>query len=96
MDLTFILDNEPAGTFSHTGLANIGGFRPNVPVFSRAGLSDSTHTLAVNLGPNSVFLLDYYIFSQEDGQSLSPTFTTAIASAASRGTMAKWVIFPRF
>ncbi|KAI0255591.1 hypothetical protein BJV78DRAFT_1176946 [Lactifluus subvellereus] len=85
VDLTFTLDDEPAGKFSHDGLANIGGFQPNVSVFSRAGLSDSAHTLVVNLGPNSVFLLDHYVFSQADGRDLSPTSTTAIVLASSRG-----------
>jgi hypothetical protein len=71
MDLTFTLDDDPASNFFHDGLANIGGFQSNVSVFSRAGLSDSVYTLVINLGLNSVFLLDYYVFSQADGPDLS-------------------------
>jgi hypothetical protein len=66
MNLTFTLDSSPAGNFLHSGSATNHGFQPTVTVFSRGGLSDSTHTLLVNLGPNSVFLFDYYVVSRAD------------------------------
>ncbi|KAH9003684.1 hypothetical protein EDB86DRAFT_2798741, partial [Lactarius hatsudake] len=66
MNLTFTLDGEPAGSFFHNGSTNTGGFQSNVPVFSRGSLSNSAHNLLVNLGPNSVFLLDYYVSTRSD------------------------------
>ncbi|KAH9031891.1 hypothetical protein EDB85DRAFT_2145827 [Lactarius pseudohatsudake] len=66
MNLTFTLDGEPAGSFFHNGSTNTGGFQSNVPVFSRGNLSDSAHNLFINLGPNSVFLLDRYVSTRSD------------------------------
>ncbi|KAH9062645.1 hypothetical protein EDB83DRAFT_2385258 [Lactarius deliciosus] len=66
MNLTFTLDGEPAGSFFHNGSTNTGGFQSNVPVFSRGSLSSSGHNLLVNLGPNSVFLLDYYVSTRSN------------------------------
>ena len=66
MNLTFTLDSEPAGNFVHNGSANNQGFQSNVSVFSRGGLSGSTHTLLVNLGQNSVFVFDYYVVTRAD------------------------------
>ncbi|KAI0270583.1 hypothetical protein BC834DRAFT_521251 [Gloeopeniophorella convolvens] len=85
MNLSFTLDNQSAGSFLHTGAANTGGFQPNVSVFSRTGLADSAHTLLVNLGPDSVFLFDFYVFSQADGSNFgSPPASSPIISVPSQ------------
>lgn len=72
VNLTFTFDSEPAGNFLHSGSATNHGFQPTVSVFSRGGLSNSTHSLLVNLGPNSVFLLDYYVVSSTDCLDSNP------------------------
>ncbi|KAI0299050.1 hypothetical protein B0F90DRAFT_1858856 [Multifurca ochricompacta] len=94
MNLTFTLDDETAGTFLHDGSANTGGFQSNFLVFSQGGLLDSAHSLRVHLGPNSVFLLDYYVFSRTDGLSpgSSAALTTAIAPAPTRASITEWVV----
>lgn len=71
-NLTFTFDSENAGNFLHSGSANNLGFQSNVSVFSRGGLSDSTHSLLVDLEPNSVFLFDYYVVSRADCSDSSP------------------------
>lgn len=81
MNLTFTLDTEPAGNYLHTsGPATVHDFQSNISVFSRGGLSDSAHSLLVNLGPNSVFLFDYYVVSRADCSSLAPCPTPSQAS----------------
>ena len=72
MNLTFTLDSEPAGNFLHDSSATNHGFQPRVAVFSQGGLSDATHTLLVNLGPNSVFLFDYYLVGRADCSDSNP------------------------
>ena len=80
-NLTFTLDSKPAGNFVHSGSATNQGFQSTVSVFSRRGLSNSAHTLLVNLGPNSVFLFDYYVVSRASADcsdsSPCPTQTQA-------------------
>lgn len=72
MNLTFTFDSEPAGNFLHSGSVINHGFQSTVSVFSRGGLSGSTHSLLVNLGPNSVFLFDYYVVSRADCSDSNP------------------------
>ncbi|KAH9056443.1 hypothetical protein EDB87DRAFT_1687441 [Lactarius vividus] len=81
MNLTFTLDGEPAGSFFHNGSTNTGGFQSDVSVFSRGNLSGSVHNLLVNLGPNSVFLLDYYVFTQSNIGSPSTPATGIISES---------------
>lgn len=64
MNLTFSLDNETQGNFIHQGSDGASGYLPGVNVFSKTNLSDSTHLLRVNVGPGSVFLFDYLIYTQ--------------------------------
>ncbi|KAF8494377.1 hypothetical protein F5888DRAFT_654714 [Russula emetica] len=80
VNLTFTFDSEPAGNFLHSGSATNHGFQSNVSVFSRGGLSDSTHSLLVNIGPNSVFLFDYYVVSRADCSDSNPCPTHSQAS----------------
>ena len=92
MNLSFTLDGEPAGSFSHDGSTNTGGFRSDVPVLSRGNLSDSVHNLLVDLGPNSVFLLDYYVFSRSNESNIGSHAATGIRYESA----ATWVVFPVF
>lgn len=84
MNLTYTLDSQPAGTFLHAGSPSAPNtaFDPSVVVFQRAGLSVSPHTLTVSVGPDSVFLLDYITYSQED-DAVNATTSGAPASGPS-------------
>ncbi|KAI0060131.1 hypothetical protein BV25DRAFT_985255 [Artomyces pyxidatus] len=75
-NLTFTLDGQAAGTFLHNGSADASGFQPNTVVWSMVALIETLHTLEVNLGPNSVFMFDYYVFTQADGVDNSPNATS--------------------
>ncbi|CAL1697696.1 unnamed protein product [Somion occarium] len=74
VNLTYTLDSQPAGDFSHSGTQSPvsptpapSAFQQSVPIFARTGLPEGFHALTINVGPDSVFLLDYIIYSQDDG-----------------------------
>lgn len=74
VNLTYTLDSQSAGSFSHSGTQNPASptptpsaFAQSVPVFARSGLPEGSHSLTINVGPDSVLLLDYIIYSQDDG-----------------------------
>lgn len=94
MNLTYTLDSQPAGTFTHTGspTAPNTSYSPSVVVFQKTGLPASVHSLTVSVGPDSVFLLDYIVYSQDSdfestgnttsgGSSPSPTVSTPVGAA---------------
>src|SRR5438105_1436933 len=53
-DLTLNLDGDTS-TYTHSP-ANTESYQYKVPVFSKQGLSDTTHTARVTLNPSSAFL----------------------------------------
>ena len=70
VNLTCTLDSQPAGRFIHSGpstasVTNSSAYDTAVPVFVKTGLHDGPHTLTLNVGPDSVFLLDYIVYSQQ-------------------------------
>ncbi|VDC04832.1 unnamed protein product [Peniophora sp. CBMAI 1063] len=65
-NLTFTLDGQPAGNFLHDGSPQDQGFQPNATIFSQTDLSEGQHTFRMDLGPNSVFLLDSIVVTQAD------------------------------
>lgn len=75
MNLTFELNSLSDGQYSHTGTAapansastSSSAYLPNTLVYTRSGLSEGFHSLRIDVGPDSVFLLDYIIYSQDDG-----------------------------
>ena len=76
VNLTYTLDSQPAGTYSHSGTQNSvsptpvpSAFAQTVPVFARSGLPEGSHSLTINVGPDSVLLLDYILYSKDDGFS---------------------------
>ncbi|KAI0050755.1 hypothetical protein FA95DRAFT_1581004 [Auriscalpium vulgare] len=81
-NLTFTLDNQPAGAFLHNGSAAGSGFQPNTSVLSVSGLPDAQHTLQISIGPDSVFLFDYYVFTQEDGENSGSTTSSSSRPSA--------------
>lgn len=63
MNVSFSMDNNPAGSFVHRGSQSASGFSPNVTVFAMAGLPEIPHVLQIQLQPNSVFIFDYLIYT---------------------------------
>ncbi len=76
VNLTYTLDGQPAGNFNHSGTQSPSSTEPSpnayqqsVQVFETSGLSEGPHALIMSVGPDSVFLLDYIVYSQDDGFS---------------------------
>ncbi|EKM52831.1 uncharacterized protein PHACADRAFT_261484 [Phanerochaete carnosa HHB-10118-sp] len=67
MNLTYTFDSQPAGVFLHSGSATAPNtsYSPSVVVFQKTGLPESPHSLTVSVGPDSVFLLDYIVYTQD-------------------------------
>ncbi|KAJ7278883.1 hypothetical protein C8J57DRAFT_1502718 [Mycena rebaudengoi] len=95
MNTTFSLDHKVSSTFVHQGSASNSGFASGVNVFGKRDLSDGPHVVQISLGPNSVFILDYVVYTQNAPdplpQSFSPkkkgTATFAAALSASLGVL---------
>ena len=60
-NLSFTLDNQPAGNFSPTETST--EYVPNTNVLSLDGLANQLHQLVVTVGDDSVFLFDYLIYT---------------------------------
>ncbi|KAL1940450.1 hypothetical protein VTO73DRAFT_9022 [Trametes versicolor] len=79
-DLTFLIDGEQSGTFE---LAPDGDdtYRYNVPVYGNDSLTPGTHTFTMVVGhaggQSSLALLDYMVFTQEDGADAPVTSSAA-------------------
>lgn len=93
MNLTYTLDSQPAGSFQHNGSASASGFEPAVVVFAKSGLTEGPHTLNVNVGPDSVFLLDYIVYTQNNdsgaggGEISSSATVSAPAQVTDTGSL---------
>ncbi|TFK80295.1 hypothetical protein K466DRAFT_578966 [Polyporus arcularius HHB13444] len=84
MNLTFMLDSQRAGTYQHTGTASASGFLPSQMVFGQAGLAAAPHSLTIQIGPDSVLLLDYIVYTQgslADGDGSNPTSVSSTSRA---------------
>ncbi|KAL4257043.1 hypothetical protein AB1N83_012145 [Pleurotus pulmonarius] len=64
VNLTFTLDDQTFDPYRHTGDSSKSGFLSNVNVFFADGLANAPHTVRVDIGPNSVFLFDYLVYTQ--------------------------------
>lgn len=92
VNLTYTLDSQPIGQFLHSGSPSVQpdstSYLSSVPAFQKTGLAEGPHTLNVTVGPDSVFLLDYVVFSKSTqfgisgGSSNEPTSTNAAGSAS--------------
>ncbi|KAI0742537.1 hypothetical protein C8Q80DRAFT_1108267, partial [Daedaleopsis nitida] len=87
MNLTFALDSHPAVTYQHAGSASASGYLPSQLVFGQTGLTEAPHSLTIQIGPDSVLLLDYIVYTQEiigdgEGASASPVSPTSDAPGA--------------
>lgn len=69
VNVTSTLDSQLAGSFLHHGTpgTNTTSYETSVPIFAKTGLPEGPHTLKMNVGPDSVFLLDYIVYTEQDG-----------------------------
>ena len=92
VNVSTTLDSQPVGTFQHVGSPSIEpttnntSYQRSVPIFVKTGLADGPHTLTLNVGPDSVLLLDYIVYSQED--VFGATGSTAGQKAGQHGSSA--------
>lgn len=73
MNLSFIIDNNLLGNFSHQGSQSASGYASHVNVFAQANLTETPHVLRVDVGLGSVFLFDYIVFTQENQNDTMPS-----------------------
>lgn len=70
-DMTFLIDSHPAGTFVHVPQGGPSLFTYNVSVFANDSLPNGNHTLTIQNGvvggPKSLVLLDYVVYSYDNG-----------------------------
>lgn len=86
MNLTFLLDSHPAGTYHHSGTASASGFLPSQPIFVQTGLVEAPHNLTVHIGPDSVLLLDYILYTKgASGDAENPSTTSLSMSSGVPG-----------
>ncbi|KAJ7318413.1 hypothetical protein DFH08DRAFT_1086622 [Mycena albidolilacea] len=64
MNISFSLDDVGQQPFVHQGSSSGSGFAYHVNVFAKQGLLDGLHVLKLNLAPNSMFILDYILVTQ--------------------------------
>ena len=94
-NLSFILDGAPHGSFVYRPDATVPGtptvdspnsnkYQPNVNVFTASGLEDAEHSLIVNIGVDSVFLLDYIVYTPGNSDPTIPGSITTSAPDSQR------------
>ncbi|KAJ7255114.1 hypothetical protein B0H12DRAFT_1114224 [Mycena haematopus] len=84
MNVTFTLDDAPEKPFVLQGSSSGSGFAYQVNAFAQQGLSDGLHVLKFNLGPNSMFILDYIIVTQNVADNSSGLSTSSSAPVQSQ------------
>ncbi|KAJ7056680.1 FAD dependent oxidoreductase-domain-containing protein [Mycena amicta] len=90
VNTTFFVDGTQLDTFipqdSAAESATFSGFAPNIIAFAHTGLDDGPHMLTLYLAPNSVFILDAVVVTQNRTETVadtSPVVSSAISSATS-------------
>lgn len=78
-NLTFSLDGQVTRQIANNAPPSTSAalsFTPNALLYHNAGLTDTTHSLTVTVGSDSIFLFDYLIFTStsDSVNQLSPTF----------------------
>ncbi|KAJ8474737.1 hypothetical protein ONZ51_g7014 [Trametes cubensis] len=90
MNLTFFLDSHPSGIYQHTGTPSGSGFLPSQLVFSKRDLTNEAHSLSIQVGPDSVLLLDYIVYTQGmsngAGTSMNGTHSSASSTPGAQET----------
>ncbi|KAI9061817.1 hypothetical protein FKP32DRAFT_1594015 [Trametes sanguinea] len=83
VNLTFVLDSHPSGSYQHLGTPSGDGFLPSQLVFSKDGLSEQPHSLSIQVGPDSVLLLDYIVYTQGTTGSSGTSSNDTVSSGSS-------------
>lgn len=85
VNVTFALDSAPAGTFVHkpSGISSNATFTAGANVFARSGITDGPHSFSITLAPNSVFVLDYVLVTQDVQAASTAAGTVASPSSSS-------------
>jgi len=72
-DLTFTLDGQPAGTYTHTPGPNDVDYRYHVPFFTGHNLTQGPHNLTMELTGTSMVLFDYLVYTTSETSSQAPS-----------------------
>ena len=64
MNLTFEVDSHTDGIYQHRGSASASEFQPTTLVFSKTDMAEAPHSLTIQVGPDSVLLLDSIVYTQ--------------------------------
>ncbi|KAL7277462.1 hypothetical protein ACG7TL_008383 [Trametes sanguinea] len=97
--LSFILDDTDVGAFVRTPDGN-GTTEYNVLLYSKDGLSSDKHNLTIVVGnprfggPQSVALLDYFVFTQSNSSSTSDAMGLSPGLVPTASVLAFSVIIP--
>ena len=81
MNVTFFMDSQSVGTYQHSGTASGSGFSPSQPIFGQTGLAEAPHNLTIQIGPDSVLLLDSIVYTKEELGDGAGTTSAAASSA---------------
>lgn len=76
MNLSYVLDLQPAGSFQYNGTTSTSDVGPATVVFAKSGLTEGLHTLNINVGPDSVFLLDYLVYTRNNNTAMGSEETS--------------------
>ncbi|KAF7344110.1 hypothetical protein MVEN_01700800 [Mycena venus] len=72
VNMTFVLDGASAGTYTH--LPNTSTtILYSVPMLSKEGLSNNTHTLVAQVQSSSLLIFDYAIYTFEIDEGITPS-----------------------
>lgn len=100
VNLTFTMDSQRGSQFVHQGSEppptdgssdSPTAYQSNVLVYNRSELPEGFHSLRIDVGTDSVFLLDYITYSQDDGfanggNSTENDVSSTLAGATPTGT----------
>ncbi|KAJ7782168.1 hypothetical protein B0H14DRAFT_2960229 [Mycena olivaceomarginata] len=92
MNISFSLDDVGQQPFVHQGSSSGSGFAYHVNVFAKQGLADGLHVLKLNLAPNSMFILDYILVTQNVADTPSssiPIHSQSSTPSSTDGTTTK-------
>ncbi|KAI0632760.1 hypothetical protein C8Q77DRAFT_1058582 [Trametes polyzona] len=81
-NLTFLLDSHPIDTYQHSGAASASGTLHSQLVFAQDDLPKGPHSLTIEIGPGSVLLLDYVVYTGGNISGGRHSSNEAITSAS--------------
>ncbi|KAH0590183.1 hypothetical protein H2248_000356 [Termitomyces sp. 'cryptogamus'] len=91
VDVTFFIDSQLAGNYSRE-LTKDGTFEYNVLVYANQILPQGNHNLTIQNGAPSQVLLDYIIYSYDDGLSRSDLAASTASTTPDRANSAGKIV----